>query len=423
MERNKKAGCMPTRQTPPYSAEYRGRVPLSPANKNIIHREKKSRLSNSASKPRTLFKRYETITFEKSQNLIGSKRLKFNFSNGGKMSKFKILSNVPERGGLVLKTVEIFSDNNQTVPTEFLLLRKGKTEFEGGYYILDDDAADKVIANFKKRGIDVVIDYEHQTIWGDKAPAAGWIKDLKKTQEGIVAVVEWTDTAKEFLKNREYRYFSPVIELDENYRVVSLHSVALTNAPKTYNQISLVAKNNFRKEEFDMNPEICKALGLSEDADEKAVLSAIVSLKEKAGKTKEIVPTEILKALGLKEDADKSEIVATIHALKQTTNAVKVEEIAALKRELAQLKAEKLVEEAMEEGKITPSQKEWALNYAISDEKGFKAFVEKAPVVAPLKNLPKGKQTDDTTISETLKRVAQNMGVSIEDIKKYGGLK
>ena len=30
-----KAGRMPTRQTPPVSAEYRGRVPLSPADKNI----------------------------------------------------------------------------------------------------------------------------------------------------------------------------------------------------------------------------------------------------------------------------------------------------------------------------------------------------------------------------------------------------
>ena len=42
MERNRKAGCMPTRQTPPYSAEYRGRVPLSPANKNINKKGKKS---------------------------------------------------------------------------------------------------------------------------------------------------------------------------------------------------------------------------------------------------------------------------------------------------------------------------------------------------------------------------------------------
>ncbi len=38
----KKGTCVPTRQAPVVSAEYRGRVPLIPANKNINKKGKKS---------------------------------------------------------------------------------------------------------------------------------------------------------------------------------------------------------------------------------------------------------------------------------------------------------------------------------------------------------------------------------------------
>ena len=428
-----KAGCVPTRQTPPYSAEYRGRVPLSPADKNISldggfcqgKEEKMRRLSNLPYKRRTQFNLYQTITFEKTQKLMRVKHLKCDFSDGGKMAFKRIVLKDGEKGKLVLKSAEILSGENNSIPEEFLLLPKGKTEFEGGYYILDDKAMDRVIENFKKRGIDIVVDYEHQTIYGETAPAAGWIKDLKKTPGGIVAKVEWTSKAKEFLKNKEYRYFSPVINLDSKRRVISLHSVALTNAPRTYRQVSLVAKNNFGKEAFVMNPEILKLLGLPEDASEKEVLSAISDLKQRAEKEpekEEVIPKEVLEALGL-EKADKSEVIASIHALKQEAEAVKVEEFVALKKKLAEMTAEKLVEEALEAGKILPAQKEWALKYAMNDEKGFKAFMEKAPQVAPLKDLPKGKDEKQEVMTETLKLVAENMGVSIEDIKKYGGLK
>ena len=40
-------------------------------------------------------------------------------------------------------------------------------------------------------------------------PAAGWIKDLKAEPSGIWGRVEWTATARELIRNREYRYLSP----------------------------------------------------------------------------------------------------------------------------------------------------------------------------------------------------------------------
>ena len=98
-------------------------------------------------------------------------------------------------------------------PAEFQVLPEGKIEIEGmDPAFLDEAAAGGVIAAFKARGNDMVIDYEHQTLDDGQAPAAGWIKNpIWKGAEGLWAAVEWTKKAKEYLENREYRYFSPVM--------------------------------------------------------------------------------------------------------------------------------------------------------------------------------------------------------------------
>jgi phage I-like protein len=78
----------------------------------------------------------------------------------------------------------------------------------------------------------VVVDYEHQTLSGHKAPAAGWIKELTARDDGLWARVAWTDAARGHLAAREYRYFSPVLRLEpETRRPLALLHAALTNTP------------------------------------------------------------------------------------------------------------------------------------------------------------------------------------------------
>jgi len=61
------------------------------------------------------------------------------------------------------------------VPEEFQLLPYGKIEIENDTpVLLDEQAMDNIIVNFIRRGNDMVIDYEHQTLDGTEAPAAGW---------------------------------------------------------------------------------------------------------------------------------------------------------------------------------------------------------------------------------------------------------
>jgi phage I-like protein len=99
-----------------------------------------------------------------------------------------------------------------------------------------------VIRKFSAGGVDLVVDYEHQTLTGGKAPAAGWIKELQSREDGLYARVEWTDTAKAHILAGEYRYHSPVLLLDPKTRhPLALLHVALTNIPAISNLPPLLA--------------------------------------------------------------------------------------------------------------------------------------------------------------------------------------
>ena len=57
---------------------------------------------------------------------------------------------------------------------------------------MDEGSFQAMKAQIAQRGVDLVVDYEHQTLKGVEAPAAGWVKELKLEDGNIVAVVEWT---------------------------------------------------------------------------------------------------------------------------------------------------------------------------------------------------------------------------------------
>ena len=100
-----------------------------------------------------------------------------------------------------------------------------------------------MVTAFRSRGVDLVIDYEHQSLQGERAPAAGWIKDLEARPDGLWARVEWTRQAREYLLSKEYRYFSPVLRLDpESRRPLALMHLGLTNVPAIKRLPPLVAK-------------------------------------------------------------------------------------------------------------------------------------------------------------------------------------
>lgn len=323
------------------------------------------------------------------------------------------------------------------LPEWFTFFKEGWNELEGeGKFFVDRQSCEAVAGYFNRRGNDIVIDYEHQTVEGGKAPAAGWIKELRYTDGvGIEARGEWTGEAASYIEKGEYRYFSPVFLVRNNdKRVIAVHSVALTNAPKINHLTPILAKlgEDFQKKEdtgMDFLKRLIAKLGLKPEADEDQVVEAVETVVAKnkdleAAKPKEVevIAKDVLEALDLTE-GDTSTVVASIHALKQSTKgSVSRPEFEKLQKDLRKRDADEIVAKALLEGKVTPDQKDWANEYANRDLDGFKTFVAKAPVVVPVKDLPHKKNKGGAVIDETVLSVAKMMGNTEDDVKQYGGV-
>ena len=221
------------------------------------------------------------------------------------------------------------NDNERTAPESFLLLKFGANVYtkdgKEDSFRFDDASADALIAEFNSRSRDLVIDFEHSTLSGNEAPAAGWIDRLEKTAEGLCAHVKyWTDKARDYLIKGEYRYFSPTLLFGRGGQSPdALHSVALTNHPALHGVDALVANDtqlnpsdlsdrsdlsDTKRKETTMNQELQDALRkvlgetalpLNDAGSEKAVaakLSALAdelpALREKAAKCEELQAAE-----------------------------------------------------------------------------------------------------------------------------------
>jgi phage I-like protein len=356
-------------------------------------------------------------------------------------------------------------DLNGVVPEEIQVIPYGiKVNTPKGPFTCDEESAASIIADFEAHKNQMVIDYEHQTLQGTEAPAAGWItKLIDKGNDGIWAIVNWTDKAKQYLINKEYKYVSPVVALRKlDSKVVRLINVALTNQPNIDGMVPLVNKSDYliqneNKEDLSMkallkllglsdaateqeailavnklmdmatssaekvvaNKQVLAALGLPETSTEQGVIEMITTLKTPG--TIIVANKHVLEALGLKETATEAEVTGTIMAMKQSHTQVGTlaQELADMKKTLGAKDAAEVVALAMKEGKITPAQKEWADKYANDDLEGFKVFVAKAPVVIRLGKIIGDDKPVDGALDETQVSVNKLMGVDVVTFKKY----
>lgn len=330
------------------------------------------------------------------------------------------------------------------VPSEIKILPLGRVHSQKGDFTVDDESVELIRKQFKDRKLDLVIDYEHQTLADVQAPAGGWIKDIYKGDDALIAKVEWTPKATEYLKNKEYRYLSPVVMVRKrDQKATALHSVALTNTPAIDGMFPVV--NSLTIEDYSEGgttmdlKEIAKALGLPETATEEEVKKAVEEAGKAAQKIKEmegkgegstgegadasaevVANSTILKLLELDENAKTEDVAASIMALKTGGDKATAATVLALKEKIERKEAEEAVQLALKEGKITAAQTDWAREYALKDADGFKKFMDKAVAVVPqgkmaLKDAPaENTKTDDVDMA-----ILKNCGISEEDMKKY----
>ena len=255
------------------------------------------------------------------------------------------------------------------VPEVIRVLPKGHVSSTKGDFEVDDRDIAGIIRQFKARRLDLVIDYEHQTLSDVQAPAAGWIKDLYPGEDALMARVEWTKKGREYIANKEYRYLSPVVLVKKaDQHAAVFHSAALTNTPAITGMFAIINSDALSiEEEEEPRMELSaliELLGLEEGTAEEDVLKRIKELTQQAaeegqggqegkeGPAKEgtqlVANKTVLDLLGLPEDARTEDVTARIMAFKAGDSALQ-RRVAELEKQAASQKAEELVGLAMKE--------------------------------------------------------------------------
>lgn len=296
------------------------------------------------------------------------------------------------------------------LPNGTFTLRDGRGPFRAG-----DNAAelsqviDRSLAYASNT--ELMMDYDHQSYFavkpgvGGTAVASGWIKKLDARADGIWGRIEWTDAAAAKIKASEYRYISPLFTYDDAGNINRLINAALVNVP-AIDFTAIAASLLTHKEPVPMKT-IAKFLGLAETSSEEAILAAMTSnqqsLAAAAGLAKDIAFTSIVAgvtglvadrvklvtAAGLKLDATAEQVVAAMATIGakagDTVPKASFDQLSAqfadLKKSVETGSVERTVAAAIEQGKVTPANKEWATAYCASDPKGFDTFVQNAPVL------------------------------------------
>jgi phage I-like protein len=218
---------------------------------------------------------------------------------------------------------------------------------------LSPEAAQAVVSAFQATKLDMVIDYEHQTINahqnGQPAPAAGWIIALEFVLgDGLYAQVKWTDEAQAFLTQKAYRYLSPVFSFDPLTGVVArLLHVALTNTPAlntqwlpalvALGQVFSTTTHTTTQESLRMDKTlVTAALGLPADTPDNTVLAQLTAASGEVARLK------------------ASQFDPAKHIpLEEHTKTVA--ELAALKAAQDQTEHANLMQDALSDGRILPA--------------------------------------------------------------------
>lgn len=270
------------------------------------------------------------------------------------------------------------------------LLPLGLVHSLKGDFLVDNESYQAIRSKFNERQLQIPVDYEHQTLKDMQAPAAGWIQDIVLKSDGIYGAVDWTERAAEYLKNREYRYLSPVIlTRSKDRKVVALHSVALTNTPAIDAMTPIV--NSDKPDLDDTPPE-------EPDGGDSGTLEALIGL------------------LQLDPTATMADVYRAVSTLLEGQETLKLK-ADAYQFEVSRMKADGVVMEAMKAGKVLPFQRDWAFQSAMNDPDSFKLWLKSAPQMVPM-----GEVCGGTLLTEShpRSRAHELLGLSAEDIAKYG---
>jgi len=226
-------------------------------------------------------------------------------------------------------SVEFAGSGQGAVPQWIRIWPKGPVHHtrDGRQFRLDNPSA--YAAKLNASRVDIVVDYEHSTalLKGQKAPAAGWLKEFKEYDGEVWSRVEWTEEAAELLSKKQYRYISPHFNHDEiDGQVLNLWSVGLVNSPALNMEAICGASSQLTTDQTHEVSTILSFAGVAtlsglyaklENDKHMAILSVVESAREKmiipASIQDELV--EVCKAIGIEKFQRIIKILSSIQGL------------------------------------------------------------------------------------------------------------
>lgn len=196
-------------------------------------------------------------------------------------SEAKVGTSPAEEQGISVCAVALFADSNASnhgVPDWIQVLPAGKfkaVDGRGPFYNEDPEAIVKAsLAKMPEAGL--VLDYDHSTDLaapeGRPAPAAGWLKGFKVVNEAIFALVEWTKDAADKIREKQYRYISPVFIHSKAGEVERILRAALTNNPALINLPAIASACGAGLKEEEMEIEKKKEVSTMAKKEEAAAM-------------------------------------------------------------------------------------------------------------------------------------------------------
>lgn len=323
---------------------------------------------------------------------------------------------------------------------------------------IDGSIAQRVIERFEQRKQPAVIDYEHQTLLkeqnGQPAPAAAWMRSLRWLEgQGLFAVAELTEQARQQIAAKQYLYFSPVFEYSRDTgEVLAVHMGAFTNNPAIHGMapMSLMAAASAAfisppvpplahpPEITTVNP-LLKALlahlGLPETTTEPAAIAALTAAGSLATvkAQSQALDAAVRQALGLHSDATGDAVIAACSSIRtsaQNPDPAKfvpvsvVDElrssVVALTSQVNARAIDDLVKPALADGRLLPAQETWARELGKTNVAALSGYLQTAqPIAALTSTQTQGKppvQQDGALAADAL-AVCSAMGLTPEQFK------
>lgn len=299
---------------------------------------------------------------------------------------------------LIANSVGVESGKFRSVPNEIRILPVGMVKSQKGNFYVDEESYSLMKEDMESHGVDIVIDYEHQTLRDCQAPAGGWIKKLEYTPDAIVAKVEWTPRARQYLSDREYRYLSPVVlTRREDRKAVRLHSLALTNTPAIDDMFPIINKSGsvFTGDDGDETQNENDKAKAGDAGTQTGGGLDLQKLKELLGLPADVTEEAVMNGLIKKLTADE-------------TQAHKFE-------------IENILDNGLRNGKILPCQMDDMRAFAEADLNGFKTFISKAPRIVPVGKLNIIDAPSKGSMEE--KNICETLGLTVADYEKYSSMK